>query len=437
MRATVLRPRVVWLVALVLVALTLAASAQARDEEDARSWKRKEAPDPDIANRPIPGPKTQERHANALEHLFEERYAEARQELDKLYFKRLNPVEQAMIHQDYAFIASAEENREEARRRFQLAIDTGGLYEQVKDVKFKIAMLWMQDEEWKHASDTLEEWFTMEPDPNSSSYYILALNYYQQEEFDKALVPAQKAVDISDAPKESWLQLLLGVHLLKKDYEAAIPVIQQLLALYPSRNYFMNLSTVYGALGNYEEAAIPLQLAYEQGLLTEDDHLRRLGQLLLFLNLPYRAAGVLDDGLDREVIAPDTEVLAMLSNSWIAAREYEAAVDPLERAADLADTGDLYVRLAQVYVQREDWEGATGALRKALAKGGLEDTGNANLLMGIALYSADKPGEARTWFENAGGYDATAQEAEVWISHIDQELAQQEAEAAESAASGG
>jgi hypothetical protein len=104
MRATVLRSRVVWFVALVLVALTLAASAQARDEEDARSWKRKEAPDPDIANRPIPGPKTQERHANALEHLFEERYAEARQELDKLYFKRLNPVEQAMIHQDYAFL---------------------------------------------------------------------------------------------------------------------------------------------------------------------------------------------------------------------------------------------------------------------------------------------------------------------------------------------
>ena len=437
MTARVTSRRRRWIALLVAAAcLGLALVSGAGAQGDDRTWKRQQAPDPEIANRPQAGPKTLERHANALELLFEERYVEARQELDKLYFKRLNPVEQAMIHQDYAYIASAEEKRDEARQRFQQAIDSGGLYEQVKDVQFKIAMLWMQDEEWEQASQTLEEWFTLEPDPNSSSYYILALTYYQQERLDDALIPARKAVEISDAPKESWLQLLLGIHLLQKDYQGAIPVLEQLLALYPSRNYFMNLSTVYGALGDYKEAAIPLQLAYEEGLLEEDDHLRRLGQLLLFLNLPYRAAEVLDEGLGQEVIEPDTEVLEMLSNSWIAAREYEAAVHPLERAAALAPTGDLYVRLAQVHVQRENWDGATAALRKALEKGGLEDTGNAHLLMGIALYSDDDPGAARGWFQSASGFETTEQEASVWISHIDQELAQQQA-AADDAAAGG
>ena len=34
---------------------------------------------------------------------------------------------------------------------------------------------------------------------------------------------------------------------------------------------FMNLSTVYGAEGRLDEAAVPLQLAYEGGFLTTDD----------------------------------------------------------------------------------------------------------------------------------------------------------------------
>jgi tetratricopeptide (TPR) repeat protein len=420
----------------VLLALCV-CSVPLHAEEEESTWKREEAKDPEIQKRPQPRVETQERYADALDYLFDERFEEAKQELDKFFLKRLNPAEQAMVHQGYAYLAGAEGDREEARRRFQLAIDSGGLFEQANEARYKIASLYIQDEEWSEASKALEEWFSQEPDPNAAAYYLLALTYYQQERYADALVPATRAIEITDEPKESWLQLVLGIHLLEKDYESAIPIVEGLIALYPSLGHFMNLSTVYGALGNYEEAAIPLQLAYEQGLLTEDDHLRRLGQLLLFLNLPYRAAEVLDQGLDEEVIDADSEVLAMLSNSWIAAREYEAAVDPLERAASLSDDGELYVRLAQVHVQRENWDGATGALRKALEKGHLDQTGDAHLLMGIALYSDKKTSEARRWFASASDFESSAKEARVWLGHIDQELAAAAAASDSEAASGG
>ena len=420
--------------ALAWVTLALPAVAQ---EEERKRWQRQEKPDPEIANRPIPGPKTNERHANALEFLFDEKYVEAKQELDKVYFRRLNNVEKAMIHQDYAYIASAEGDREEARRRFQLAIDSGGLYEQAPEARFKIAMLYMGDENWEKASETLEIWFTEVPDPNANSYYMLALNYYQQERFADALVPAEKALELADSPKENWLQLVLAIHLLEKNFEPAVPVLETLLALYPSRSYFMSLSTVHGALGSYEEAAIPLQLAYEQGLLTEDDHVRRLGQLLMFLNLPYRAAEVLDEGIENEVIDVDSDVLAMLSNSWIAAREFNAAVDPLEKAASLSEDGELYVRLAQVHVQRENWDQAVRAIGDALDKGGLEQPGDAHLLMGIVVYSSGKPSEARRWFASAKDFESSTKEANVWLGHIDQELAAAAAKAEQDAASGG
>lgn len=394
-----------------------------------KRWERQDLPDPDLANRPPMSGKNRERYDTALEHLFEERYEEAKRELDKSYFRRMNVVEQAKFHVTYGQIAAAMEDRDEARRRFQAAIDVpeGLLPDERADARFKIAQLYMQDEEWAKAAETLETWFQEARDPNASSYYILAICYYQLEAFDKALPPAQKAVELGTPPQEGWLQLLLALRLLEKQYAEAVPILEELIARYPKKTYFTSLSTVHGALGSYEDAAVPLQLAYEQGLLGEEADLERLGQLLMFLNLPYRAGELLQEGLEEQKIEADSEVLAMLSNSWIAAREYDDAIEPLERAASLSTDGELYVRLAQVYVQRENWDGATRALEKALEKGDLRQPGDAHLLMGIVSYSAKRPEQAQRWFQSASRFDTTRDEAEVWIQHLEQELAAKEA----------
>jgi tetratricopeptide (TPR) repeat protein len=262
----------------------------------------------------------------------------------------------------------------------------------------------------------------MVENPNSSAFYLLAIAYYQLEDLESALEPAQQAVERAETPQEGWLQLLLALRLTRKEYDLAVPILEELIERYPKKIYWIQLSTVHGALGSYEDALVPLQLAYTQGLLTEDSELRRLAQLLLFLDLPYRAALVLDKGLEAEVIESDAPAFEMLSNSWIAAREYDRAVAPLERAAGLSDGGDLYVRLAQVHIQREKWSEAADALRRALEKGGLDNAGDAQLLMGIAYYSQKQPERARGWFGRARKHPETRDEADTWIKYIDREL---------------
>src|SRR5262249_47176742 len=112
-----------------------------------------------------------------------------------------------------------------------------------------------------------------------------------------------------------------------------------------------------------------------------------------------------------------------LADSWIAAREYKQAMAPLQKAAEMAPNGDLFVRLGQVYVQRQDWGPAANAFQKALEKGGLKDIGATQLLMGIALYSQKQPKEAKTWFQKAAQHDKVKKQADSWIAHIDNELA--------------
>jgi tetratricopeptide (TPR) repeat protein len=401
--------------------------AQAKEgeaERPKRRWGR-----PDEGGKGAFGPtytvdeRTGKKLGQALEELQAERYDEASEVLDQLRLRSLNPFERAQVFRIRAFVAYGKNDLPDAREQLEKAVAEGALPpEDQAAIRYQIAQLYLAEERWQDVVAHLQQWFAMVDDPNAAAYYLLAIAYYQLEDLESALPPARKAVELGNPPQEGALQLLLALRLTNKEYRESIPLLEALIEHHPKKSYWIQLSTVHGALGDYEAALVPLQLAYSQGLLTEDGELRRLAQLLLFLELPYRAALVMSEGLTAEHVEPDSPAYELLSNSWIAAREYDRAVQPLARAAQLAESGDLYLRLAQVHIQREKWGDAAEALRNALDKGRLASPGDAQLLMGIAFYSQKRPEQARRWFARALRHEGTRSEAETWLAHIDREL---------------
>jgi len=355
----------------------------------------------------------------ARDEVVAERYVEAEAALDRIRMRNLNPLERAQVYRLRAYIAYGRDDYAGAREYLEKTIAEGVLSRpDVAALRFQVAQLWFQEEAWEQGAANLETWFTLEPNPRRSAYYMLALAYYQLNDIEKALPAAQKAVEMGPDAQEGWLQLLLALRLTRQDYTESIPIIEELVRRFPKKRYWLSLSTVHGALGNYKGSLTPLQLAYAQGLLTANSELMRLAQLLLFLDLPYRAALVLQKGLDEGTIDDDVAAWEMLSNSWINAREYEKATAPLERAAEISDDGALYIRLAQVYIQREEWKAATNAIERGLDKG-LEEPGEALLLMGIALHSQKRFESARRWFARARKHGSSRAEAETWLKYID------------------
>jgi len=370
--------------------------------------------------------RTRKRLTEARELLLEEKYDEAAAVLGKLRMRSLNPLEQVQTYRIYAFIENGRENYPGARDYLEkmLAVDDENVLTpgDRADLRFMIAQLYLQEENWAEAATNLERWFEIAEEPNSAAYYILAITYYQLERADKALVPAQKAVDLAETPQESWLQLLLALRLTRKEYAKSVPLLEELIKRYPKKTYWVQLSTVHAALGSFEKALVPLQLAYTQGLLDRPEEVRRLAELMLFLEQPYRSARVMDKALRDKLIEGDASAYELLSNSWIAAREYDKSVAPLQRAAELSKDGEIFVRLAQVHLQREKWAEAEKALQRALAKGGLQNPGSAQLLMGITFYSQNRPHEALSWFSEANQHEQTREEAQNWLKYIEREL---------------
>ncbi|MBW2274295.1 MAG: hypothetical protein JRG96_13560 [Deltaproteobacteria bacterium] len=378
----------IWLIAILASLLALPAAAPAK-EGDAKKkaktgrWARSSETEEGGWVQPdyFVDERTAKRLLVATEALTAEDYDKADGALDRLRMRNLNPLEKSKVYTMRAYIENGRENTAGAREFLAKAIAEKVLSpEDTARLRLQIAQLWFQDSNWTEGAKSLEYWFTVAPDPQPAHYYLLALAYYQLEDYEKALVPAQQTLALSEKPREGWLQLVLSLRLTLKQYKEAIPILEELVVRFPKKNYWLSLSTVHGAVGNYEEALVPLQLAYTQGLLTKGSELERLARLMLFLDLPYRSARVLQQVLDDGTIESESDSWETLSNSWIGAREYKKAAGPLERAAELAEDGRLYVRLAQVHIQREDWSDAQRALRLGIDKG-LEQPGEAYLLM--------------------------------------------------------
>jgi tetratricopeptide (TPR) repeat protein len=398
------------------VSLSLGATALAQQSRAAAGQEGEEAPSTNIDQQ------TGKILNEAIELLNMENYAAAQQKLGTLKLDNLSPYERGKVEQILFNIAYSQERYEEARGHLQKAIDSGGLnVVEIDQARYQSAQLYMQEEKWREGAAALEEWFKTAASPNSAAYYLLAVAYYQQENFDRALPPAKKAVELMDQakPNESWLSMLSALYLQREEYREAIPVLQQLITAAPDKKtYWMQLSSVYGQMEDYTNALAIMQLANNVGLVTEDSEVRRLADLLLFNDVPYRGAQVLEAAIEKRIVNLDDKLYEKLANCWIAAGEFDKSIAPLQRAAEMAPNGDIFIRLGEVQVQREDWGAAIAAIQRGVDKGQLRDPGNAQLMLGIAHYSQKNYNEAVPFFNRARQSDKHRQIADSYLQAI-------------------
>ena len=118
------------------------------------------------------------------------------------------------------------------------------------------------------------------------------------------------------------------------------------------KSYWQQLSSVYGQMEKYPQALAVMQLAYGAGLVDNDSDVRRLADLLLFNDAPYRCGQILDEAITKKTVTVDSKLYEKQANCWIAAREFEKAIAPLSRAAETSGNGNLFVRLGEVFTQK-------------------------------------------------------------------------------------
>lgn len=367
------------------------------------------------------------------EMIGEENYADAEEKARDLVGQARSDYEEAVAVQTYGHILAAQEKYPQAITQFKRAIELNALPNPTHfGMMYNVAQLLISTEKYEEGLQWLNRYLDAVPqnEIDLNAYVLAASANAEMNNYRTAIDYIEKALSLSKKPKESWYQLLLAMHLELKNYETSAQVLERMIKLWPDKKqYWTQLSSIYLQLNRDEQALSVLELAHTKGLLDKQSEWKQLAQLYLFLEIPFKGAKVLDEGMERGHIERTKDNLELLGNAWYSARELDKAINAFEDAGRLAVNGKLDMRRAYLLVDKEEWSEAREALNAALEKGGIDDTGNAYILLGMANYELGNEEAARQAFNRALQYDDSRKAASQWLRHLEEEANQQQARA--------
>lgn len=355
----------------------------------------------------------------------ENRFKDAAPVLDRLINDdRLTPYERAIVFQTRAHLFTETDDFRRAAEMFERALQLNVLpQDQQMTLTYNLGQIYAGTEQYQKAVDKFRAWFAQASNPQPQAYLPYANSLYHLGRHKEAIPLVEKAIQISDDPKRDWYDFLAGLYFETKQMEKLRSVLELLVSRYPrEKRYYMQLAGVYSELKQDRDVLAITELAYKAGHLDRSTEFIQLAQLWMFFENPYRAAVLLEAKLKEGKVESTKDNWELLANAWIASRDISRSINPLARAAELDRTGEGFVRLAQAYLEREDWKNAVDALEKGVSKGGLRNPGQAYLLEGVALFNLDRIESARRAFMKAAESRDHQRVARQWVGHIDKML---------------
>lgn len=348
--------------------------------------------------------------------------------LDLLKRHGQNSYEQASAHNMLAFIAYSDDDFVGAIRHYELVLaDRPGIPRGLEQATvYTLAQLNFVQERYAAAIDYLNDWFSGEVEPSPPPYVFLAQIYYQMQNYRKALPLMEKAVGIAQERgmlvRENWWLLLRAMYFAREDYDKVIEIVEILVRDFPKRSYWVQLSGLYGQENKEIPQLQAIDAAYIDVLLEKEREVLNLVGLLMQSDVFYRAGTILEQAMADGIVERNVKNMKMLAQAWQIAREIDKAIPVLEVAAKKAKEGDLHLHLAQVYLEKDKFDGCVNAIDQALRKGKLKKKKSlAYEVRGMCHFSQELLTEADESFKEAKRI-AQADEDETTTDRLDQWL---------------
>ena len=286
-----------------------------------------------------------------------------------------------------------------------------------RSVRFDLARLYIAASELDRGIVLLEAWFQEAEKPNPNAFMLLAQVYAQKTDYTKALPPAQSAVRFSKQPREEWYRFLSALHYEVGDIAGMAKVLRTMVAHWPQKDrYWSRLAWAYESLEEPAEARAVLEMANKQGVLVEEKQLMRLARLYLHEGVPNRAARVVRQGLEDQIIEGSVENWSLLVDALTRSEDHDAAIEALEQAVNLTNGNLLHVRLAQAYLGGGRWPDVVRVTKKGLEMNKATKPGELYLALGIAQFRLGNKKAAQDALNQAAREEKTRKGAEQWLA---------------------
>ena len=318
----------------------------------------------------------------------------------------LTESDKAQMYYYFAYIDSINEDLKSAKNNYKKFLSIEDADPRLKsNVISMLGQLSYSEGNYKTAIDYMEQWISMEANPSSLGFDIIAASYWQLKDKKKALKFSERALCVAKAnkskPKESTYNLLIALYNENQRIKDMLPLFEELVRFYPKKRYWTQLSGVYGELKEEKKQLSSLEAAHDQRLLDKETEYVSLYQLLMRAEAPLKAARVMQYGLEKEFVEENEKHLKYLAQGWHMAQELDKAEPVYEKAAIKSEEGELYVFLGQIYLATDRYKKAKQALQLGLKKGKLKDPVTVNILLGQVAYELQDFEDATKFFRTA------------------------------------
>lgn len=393
--------------------------------------------------------------------------------------KRINAYERAIFYNLIASIYQSQEKYTEALTYYKLVLEqdtlamSGGLdqntsaikgrmaigqettsipdrmeipYDLLDSVNFLIGQIYFTLGEFETSHIYLNNWLIQQPDPPANNLIFIANAYYyagmeEGQEKSKAddfirtsIALVNQAINRDRInAKEEWYVFLRMLHDNFEENQRVFEITEILVTRWPKKQYWLDLSGLYARAGakdglsedeiatNENLQMVVFEIAHRQGMLTVGRELESMSQLFLYHEIPYKSSKTLDKALRDGVSEGTHKNYDLLSMAYLKGKDMEKSIDPLSKAAALSEDGDLYMRLANVYLQLDMYSEATVAIDLGLKKGETRRPDLALFLQGQAYMYLERFDDARLAFQEAANDERTEKNASTWLKYIDRE----------------
>ena len=225
---------------------------------------------------------------------------------------------------------------------------------------------------------------------------------YLSSDFAGAKAAAEQIIASTPKPPEGALLLALRTSYETKDQPGTTRALEGLVRHYPQPKYWEDLlnDQLFRTKDDRGLRAL-YRLMNDTSTLDKADDYAEMGSTLVAGGFPSEAKQVLERGMTSGVFSGDARSRAQQdlerAKSGASMDAKEIASAPTQLAT--AKTGNQMVGIGKLYFSNGDYEKAVDAIQKGLAKGGVTDADDANLLLGIANSRLNRSAEAKAAFD--------------------------------------
>jgi tetratricopeptide (TPR) repeat protein len=225
--------------------------------------------------------------------------------------------------------------------------------------------------------------------PNDAEIALaLAQARYLSNDFKGAKTASEQLIASSPKPAEAALLLALRANYELKDEPGIMRSLEGLVRHYPQPKYWEDLLNAQLYRTKDDRGLRSLyRLMNDTNTLDKGEEFAEMGSTLVTGGYPNEAKQVLERGLSGNLLQGDSKARAQADLERARTGATADAKDLGTAAAQLAaaKTGMQMVAIGKLYFSAGDYANASAALQKAIAKGGLTDADNTEMLLGMAL----------------------------------------------------